>query len=197
MRERNLTKTETLSEQNNIKKEIKRIEKLLKNKSVDDKVLKLNQGLIFQTAFMKLQLEKLAKDINENGVTEQYCNGANQFGIKKSASADVYGTMIKSYMTAQKQLNDCTVKQARILSYIDLILSSNLSAKFAQQQAGHSDIQTTLNVYARNNSDMVENAMQKLDEVFYEQKYEQNESKNRQQGKSNILSFPETRKNIG
>lgn len=82
-------------------------------------------------------------------------------------------------------------------SYIDLILSSNLSAKFAQQQAGHSDIQTTLNVYARNNSDMVENAMKKLDEVFYEQKYEQNESKNRHQGKSNILSFPETRKNIG
>lgn len=103
-------KTETLSEQNNIKKEIKRIEKLLKNKSIDDKVLKLNQGLIFQTAFMKLQLEKLAKDINENGVTEQYCNGANQFGIKKSASADVYGTMIKSYMTAQKQINDLIPK---------------------------------------------------------------------------------------
>ncbi|MGN0005999.1 MAG: hypothetical protein ACI37Z_08540 [Candidatus Gastranaerophilaceae bacterium] len=31
-------------------------------------------------------------------------------------------------------------------SYVDLILSSNLSAKFAQQQAVHSDIPTTLNV---------------------------------------------------
>lgn len=105
-----MTKTETLSEPTEIKKEIKRIEKLLKSKSVEDKVLKLNQGLIYQTAFMKLQLERLAKDIDENGVTEEYCNGANQFGIKKSASADVYGTMIKSYMTAQKQINDLIPK---------------------------------------------------------------------------------------
>ena len=59
---------------------------------------------------MGLQLKKLAIDIDKNGVTEQYCNGANQYGIKKSASADVYGTMIKSYMTAQKQINDLIPK---------------------------------------------------------------------------------------
>lgn len=59
---------------------------------------------------MGLQLKKLAVDIDKNGVTEQYCNGANQYGIKKSASADVYGTMIKSYMTAQKQINDLIPK---------------------------------------------------------------------------------------
>ena len=112
MRERNLTKTETLSQptQPTIKKEIKRIEKLLKEKSVDEKIIKLNQHLIFQTAFMGLQLKKLAIDIDKNGVTEQYCNGANQYGIKKSVSADVYGTMIKSYMTAQKQINDLIPK---------------------------------------------------------------------------------------
>ena len=104
-----MTKTETLS-QPTIKKEIKRIEKLLKEKSVDEKIIKLNQHLIFQTAFMGLQLKKLAVDIDKNGVTEQYCNGANQYGIKKSASADVYGTMIKSYMTAQKQINDLIPK---------------------------------------------------------------------------------------
>lgn len=59
---------------------------------------------------MGLQLKKLAVDIDKNGVTEQYCNGANQYGIKKSVSADVYGTMIKSYMTAQKQINDLIPK---------------------------------------------------------------------------------------
>ncbi len=107
-----MTKTETLSQptQPTIKKEIKRIEKLLKEKLVDEKIIKLNQHLIFQTAFMGLQLKKLAVDIDKNGVTEQYCNGANQYGIKKSASADVYGTMIKSYMTAQKQINDLIPK---------------------------------------------------------------------------------------
>ena len=77
---------------------------------VEDKVIKLNKELIFQTAFMGLQLKKLAKDIEKNGVTEEYKNGENQYGRKKSASADVYGTMIKSYMTAQKQLNDLIPK---------------------------------------------------------------------------------------
>lgn len=103
-----MTKTETLSKE--LKKEIKRIEKLLKNKGVDEKVLKLNSELIYQTAFMGLQLKKLANDIEMNGVTEEYKNGENQFGRKKSTSADVYGTMIKSYMTAQKQLNDLIPK---------------------------------------------------------------------------------------
>lgn len=97
-------KTETLS------KEINRIKKLLAKKSVDEKVLKLNQELIYQTAFMGLQLKKLANEIEINGVVEEYKNGENQFGKKKSTSADVYGTMIKSYMTAQKQLNDLIPK---------------------------------------------------------------------------------------
>jgi len=102
-----LTKTEISKEQ---KREIKRIEKLLRANAVDEKVLKLNQELIYQAAFMGLQLKKLSKDIEINGVTEEYKNGENQYGRKKSASADVYGTMIKSYMTAQKQLNDLIPK---------------------------------------------------------------------------------------
>ena len=99
-----MTKTVTLS------KEIKRIENLLKKNFVDEKVLKLNQELIYQTAFMGLQLKKLANDIEINGVIEEYRNGEFQYGRKKSTSADVYGTMIKSYMTAQKQLNDLIPK---------------------------------------------------------------------------------------
>lgn len=55
---------------------------------------------------MGLQFKKLSKDIEINGVTEEYKNGENPFGRKKSTSADVYDIMIKSYITAQKQLND-------------------------------------------------------------------------------------------
>lgn len=59
---------------------------------------------------MGLQFKKLSKDIEINGVTEEYKNGENQFGRKKSTSADVYDIMIKSYITAQKQLNDLIPK---------------------------------------------------------------------------------------
>lgn len=51
-------------------------------------------------------------------------------------------------------------------SYIDIVLSSGLSIKFAQTQAGHRKAQTTLDVYAKNNNDMKKSAMEVLNEKF-------------------------------
>ena len=51
-------------------------------------------------------------------------------------------------------------------SYIDMILSSGLSPKFAQNNVGHSRIQTTLDIYAQNNADMVEQATTKINNNF-------------------------------
>ena len=51
-------------------------------------------------------------------------------------------------------------------SYIDLIIASGLSGKFAQNQAGHEDWNTTYNIYAQNNSDGVNEAMDKLNNLF-------------------------------
>lgn len=55
-------------------------------------------------------------------------------------------------------------------SYIDMVLSSGLSIKFAQNQAGHAKTETTLNVYAQNNEDMISQAQQTLNNVFEKQK---------------------------
>lgn len=62
-------------------------------------------------------------------------------------------------------------------SYIDLILSSGLSDKFAQSQAGHEDITTTLNIYAQNSRRGIDKALDVLNDMFIE-KCEQNVSKN-------------------
>lgn len=51
-------------------------------------------------------------------------------------------------------------------SYIDMTLSNGLSVKFAQNQAGHSKIEMTLNTYAKNNQDMIDNALEKIDNIF-------------------------------
>lgn len=51
-------------------------------------------------------------------------------------------------------------------SYIDMVLSSGLSIKFAQNQVGHAKSETTLNVYARNNDDMVKAANSKINSFF-------------------------------
>lgn len=73
-------------------------------------------------------------------------------------------------------------------SYIDLILSSGLSAKFAQSQVGHAKIQTTLDIYAQNNKDMVEKAEEKINKILGEKCWK-NVGKNTKNKKSNILQF--------
>ena len=70
-------------------------------------------------------------------------------------------------------------------SYIDLILSSGLSGKFAQAQAGHEDSSTTYNIYAQNNKAGINKAMDVLNDMFVE-KCEQNVS-NKQN--NNVVSL--------
>lgn len=49
-------------------------------------------------------------------------------------------------------------------------LSSGLSVKFAQNQAGHSKTQTTLDIYARYHQDMRKKGMEVLNEIFSQRK---------------------------
>ncbi len=85
-----------------IKKEIRKLKATLKD--LDKKELKAAEKLIENCAFMAVQLDKLADDIKENGYTEEYQNGQNQFGKKRSVAFDGYNTMIKNYTAAIKVL---------------------------------------------------------------------------------------------
>lgn len=62
--------------------------------------------LINNAAFMAVTLEELQSIINEKGCIEEYQNGANQKGYKKSSEVEVYNTMIKNYSGIIRQLTD-------------------------------------------------------------------------------------------
>lgn len=47
-------------------------------------------------------------------------------------------------------------------SYADIALDRGASIKFVQNQLGHAKSQTTLDVYARNNTDMIERALEEM-----------------------------------
>lgn len=70
-----------------------------------DGQLRLALPLIQNAAFMKVTLEDLQAAINADGVTEVYQNGANQRGMKQSATLQGYNALIKNYATVQKQLS--------------------------------------------------------------------------------------------
>lgn len=74
--------------------------------SMDADRLKAIQPLIDNVCFMSVILEDLQKEILEKGVTDKYQNGANQYGIKKSAEVETYNVMVKNFSTLMKQIID-------------------------------------------------------------------------------------------
>ena len=53
--------------------------------------------LAAEAEFMAKELKKLRADIKKNGWTEEYQNGQNQHGIKKSSAGEVYNTLVKNF----------------------------------------------------------------------------------------------------
>lgn len=98
-----------IEKEKRICEEIKKLNKLFTG--VDLKTKKAVHSLIENTAFMAITLEDLQKEINKNGVVDEYKNGENQYGKKKSPQVEIYGAMIKNHMTAMKQLTDLLPRQ--------------------------------------------------------------------------------------
>ena len=85
-----------------IKQEKNRLNKVFKN--LDKNKLTTVQSLINNAAFMSVTLEDLQEDINENGISEEYKNGANQFGKKQSPEVEVYIAMTRNLTAIIKEL---------------------------------------------------------------------------------------------
>lgn len=77
---------------------------------MDRKTKSAVHSLIENAAFMTVTLEDLQDEISLKGVTEEYQNGKDQYGIKKSAAVEVYNTMIKNHLAVMKQLTDLLAK---------------------------------------------------------------------------------------
>lgn len=82
--------------------EIKRLNKIFGLKGENAKGFQ--QELIQNAAFMAVSLRELQKIINENGYSDEYQNGRDQGGTKKTPEVDIYNTMIKNFNTTMKQL---------------------------------------------------------------------------------------------
>lgn len=91
-----------------ISKEKRKLNSLFKEMEL--KTRKAVNSLIDNAAFMSVSLEELQNEINHEGYTEEYTNGANQSGVKESSAVKVYNTTVKNYMGVMKQLTDLLPK---------------------------------------------------------------------------------------
>lgn len=103
-------KYEVLREDKRTKAELKKLNNIFKAMPEDKKALA--EKLIGNAAFMAILLDDLQEDIKENGYKEEYKNGENQYGYKRSIAADLYQVTIKNYSNTIKQLNDLLPKES-------------------------------------------------------------------------------------
>ena len=66
--------------------------------------LSIAEPLIKNAAFMEVELEELRELIAENGASEEYKNGENQYGRKASADLQSYNALLKSYNMVNSRL---------------------------------------------------------------------------------------------
>jgi len=83
--------------------EVKKLKSLFNG--VSEERRELCDRLIEEAAFLKSMLYELREDILQNGYMDEYKNGNNQFGKKKSVAADLYSIYIKQYAAIIKQLD--------------------------------------------------------------------------------------------
>lgn len=84
------------------KKELARLRKALAELNPDN--AKLLDGLVNDAAFMAVTLEEARLMIRRDGIIEEYQNGANQCGRKKSSAVEVYDKMVNTQMKLVKQI---------------------------------------------------------------------------------------------
>ena len=101
-----------LKEDTRVKNEIAKIRRIFKDIPEDKK--KLANRLIENAGFMAILLSDLQEDIKINGYKEEYKNGENQYGYKRSIAADLYQVTIKNYSNTIRQLNDLLPKDTNI-----------------------------------------------------------------------------------
>jgi len=100
-----------LAKEEKIKKEIERLSKVFK--SLDKNKLATVQSLIKAAAFMAITLDELQEKINQDGYTQEYQNGANQSGVKKSSEVEMHIAMTRNQTTVIKQLVDLCPLEVR------------------------------------------------------------------------------------
>ncbi len=87
-----------------IKKEKERLTKIFEN--MDPNKAKIVEKLIQEAAFQAATLDETREIIKKTGVVEEYQNGANQKGVKKSSAVEVYDKLVNTYSRIIRQLCD-------------------------------------------------------------------------------------------
>lgn len=86
--------------------------RLAKNfEQIEAKRKSTTQGLIHRAAFMRISLEDLEKELNENGFTELFSQGDQEPYLRERPTSKIYNSLNANYQKIIKQLTDLLPKE--------------------------------------------------------------------------------------
>ena len=105
---------EHMNREERIEEEVERLNDIFEDVTPEKK--KVAQGIIEEVAFMRITLQDLKEEINENGTIDIMPQG--EYSIRRqSPEVQTYNTMIQRYNTAYKELFNLLPKE--VVSDID------------------------------------------------------------------------------
>ncbi len=107
----NIYKKEELTKEKEeaVKKEEKRLKRIFGK--IEKNKKSTIEGLIQRAAFMRISLDEMEQDINENGFTEKFSQGNQEPYLRQRPISDIYSKMNASYQKIIKQLTDLLPKE--------------------------------------------------------------------------------------
>ncbi|MFB4347723.1 hypothetical protein AVT_02550 [Bacillus tropicus] len=98
-----------LTKEERVKKEVNRLKRIYKEMPKD--TLMVVEGLIVEAADLRVRLEDIRKDLDENGYDEMFSQSENQEPYERERpQARRYISMNKNYQSIMKQLGDYVPK---------------------------------------------------------------------------------------
>lgn len=98
-------KTTKQTKRTSIKKDVSfldEMKKIYRDLSPEKRIICF--GMLEEAAFLKTTLTKLRTEIDEEGYTDEYKNGENQYGRKVSATLQSYNATLKNYYVLMEKL---------------------------------------------------------------------------------------------
>lgn len=92
------------SQEKRIKKEIRRLKKIIDEGGVSDRRQKTLEGVIQNAAFMRVSLDDTIKEIAYADIVVEYDNGGGQTGIRENPLYNAYEKLFSKYLAAMNTI---------------------------------------------------------------------------------------------
>ena len=92
------------NQEKRIKKEIRRLKRIIDEGGVSDRRQKTLEGVIQNAAFMRVSLDDAIKEIADADIVVEYDNGGGQTGIRENPLFSAYEKLFSKYLAAMNTI---------------------------------------------------------------------------------------------